>query len=119
MINLHPSLLPRHPGLHTHRRVLEAGDAEHGASVHVVIPELDAGPLLAQARIVVRPDDSAESLAARVRQREHPLLVATVAAVATGELGLAPPSWQGQPLAAPLQLGADDRLTPSPSGAPS
>jgi len=119
MINLHPSLLPRHPGLHTHRRVLEAGDAEHGASVHVVIPELDAGPLLAQARIVVRPDDSAESLAARVRQREHPLLVATVAAIAGGELGLAPPSWQGRPLAAPLRLGADDRLAPSPSGAPS
>lgn len=112
MINLHPSLLPRHPGLHTHQRVLEAGDAEHGASVHIVTPELDAGPLLAQARLPVRADDDAASLAARVRQREHPLLVATVAAIASGELrlGLDAIHWQGKVLTAPLQLGADDRL---------
>lgn len=112
MINLHPSLLPRHPGLHTHRRVLEAGDAEHGASVHIVTPELDAGPLLAQARLPVRADDDATSLAHRLRQREHPLLVATVAAIAGGELrlGLDAIHWRGKVLSAPLQLGTDDRL---------
>lgn len=114
MINLHPSLLPRHPGLHTHQRVLEAGDAEHGASVHIVTPELDAGPLLAQARVPVLADDSAEALAARVRQREHPLLVTTVAAIAGGELrpGLDAILWRGKVLTTPLQLGADDRLGP-------
>ena len=112
MINLHPSLLPRHPGLHTHARALAAGDAEHGASVHVVVPELDAGPLLAQARVPVLADDATEALAARVRQREHPLLVATVAAIADGELrlGIDAIHWRGGVLATPLQLDDDDRL---------
>ena len=75
MINIHPSLLPRYPGLHTHRRALEAGDAEHGASVHVVIPALDAGPVLAQARIPILPGDGPETLAQRLLPREHALLV--------------------------------------------
>jgi len=121
MINLHPSLLPRHPGLHTHQRVLDAGDAEHGASVHIVIPELDAGPLLAQARVPVFADDSAESLAARVLAREHPLLLACVAAIARGELCIDSDTirWHGRSLSAPLQLDACDRLTLAPTGAAS
>lgn len=112
MINIHPSLLPRHPGLHTHQRALDAGDAEHGASVHVVIPELDAGPVLAQVLVPVLSDDTAETLAARVLAREHPLLLASVAAAARGELTLASDAlrWRGDLLRSPLQLGADDRL---------
>ena len=120
MLNIHPSLLPKHPGLRTHQRALEAGDVEHGASVHVVIPELDAGPVLAQVRVPVQADDSAESLAARVLAREHPLLLATVAAVARRELAISPSEsscaptstirWRGIALAAPLQLGDDDVL---------
>ena len=78
MINLHPSLLPRYPGLDTYRRVLAAGDSEHGASVHFVTRELDAGPVIAQVRIPVHPHDNAESLAARLGPLEHGLLVATV-----------------------------------------
>lgn len=115
MLNIHPSLLPRHPGLHTHARALAAGDTEHGASVHVVTPELDAGPVLAQARVPVRPDDSAETLAARVLAREHPLLVATVAAWCGGDLGCERgiPRWRGAALAAPLQLDGEDRLRPA------
>ena len=116
MINIHPSLLPRHPGLHTHQRALEAGDAEHGASVHVVIPELDAGPVLAQARVPVHGDDTAETLAARVLAREHPLLLASVAAVAGGALRLDADAirWHGAPLGQPLRLGDDDRLHAAP-----
>jgi phosphoribosylglycinamide formyltransferase-1 len=112
MINIHPSLLPRHPGLHTHARALAAGDAEHGASVHVVIPELDAGPVLAQARVPVLANDSAETLAHRVLAREHPLLLACVAALADDALRLEADAlvWRGAALTSPLQLGADDRL---------
>ncbi len=76
MINIHPSLLPRHKGLHTHRQALESGDTEHGASVHLVTAELDGGPVLAQARICIDRDDTEESLAARVLRVEHPLLIA-------------------------------------------
>jgi phosphoribosylglycinamide formyltransferase-1 len=71
MLNIHPSLLPRHTGLHTHRRVLEAGDREHGASVHYVTHELDGGPVVAQSRLAVRPGDTAETLSARVQATEH------------------------------------------------
>ena len=121
MLNIHPSLLPKYPGLRTHQRALDAGDAEHGASVHVVIPELDAGPVLAQARVPVHPGDDASSLAARVLAREHPLLVATVAAVAAGELGLPRDAcdaeairWRGAPLLGPLRLAADNTLGTDP-----
>src|SRR5687768_1983351 len=71
MLNIHPSLLPRHTGLHTHRRALEAGDLEHGASVHYVTHELDGGPVVAQSRLAVRPGETAESLSARVQATEH------------------------------------------------
>lgn len=73
MLNIHPSLLPKYKGLNTHARALEAGDAEHGCSVHEVTPELDGGPLLGQARLSIRPEDTPESLAARVLPLEHQL----------------------------------------------
>jgi phosphoribosylglycinamide formyltransferase 1 len=71
LLNIHPSILPAYKGLHTHRRVLAAGDAEHGASVHFVTPELDAGPVVLQSRVRVRPGDSEATLAARVQATEH------------------------------------------------
>lgn len=112
MINIHPSLLPSYPGLRTHARALAAGDAVHGASVHLVIPALDAGPVIAQARIPVGAEDSSESLAARVLEREHPLLVQCVRAFETGTIrvvdGLI--SWRGAPLRSPLALDALDQL---------
>ncbi len=73
MLNIHPSLLPKYSGLHTHQRALDAGDAEAGASVHLVTPELDAGPILGQARVPVLPGDTADTLAARVLTQEHRL----------------------------------------------
>lgn len=82
MINIHPSLLPKYPGLHTHQRALDAGDTEHGATVHYVIPDLDAGPILAQTRIPIVPGDTPESLATRLLPNEHALLVNVVAALA-------------------------------------
>lgn len=112
MINLHPSLLPRHKGLDTHAAALAAGDAEHGASVHAVVPALDAGPVLAQARIPVRAGDTPDALADRLRPREHALLVACVDAIARGRAALRGGRWQldGQALAAPLSLRADGQL---------
>jgi phosphoribosylglycinamide formyltransferase-1/phosphoribosylamine--glycine ligase/phosphoribosylglycinamide formyltransferase/phosphoribosylformylglycinamidine cyclo-ligase len=73
MINIHPSLLPSYPGLDTHRRAIEAGDCEAGCTVHLVTTGLDAGPVLAQSRVAVFPDDTAASLAARVLAAEHRL----------------------------------------------
>lgn len=73
MLNIHPSLLPKYPGLHTHARAIKAGDAEAGATVHEVTPDLDAGPILGQARVPVEPGDTPETLAARVLEREHQL----------------------------------------------
>ncbi|MGH8135839.1 MAG: phosphoribosylglycinamide formyltransferase, partial [Steroidobacteraceae bacterium] len=67
LLNIHPSLLPAYRGLHTHRRVLAAGDARHGCTVHFVTEELDAGPAVIQARLVVKPADTEESLSARVQ----------------------------------------------------
>ncbi|EMQ4857827.1 phosphoribosylglycinamide formyltransferase [Morganella morganii subsp. sibonii] len=71
MLNIHPSLLPKYPGLHTHRKVLENGDAEHGTSVHFVTEELDGGPVILQARIAVQPGDTEETLTSRIQQEEH------------------------------------------------
>lgn len=72
-INIHPSLLPKYKGLHTHRRALEAGDKEHGCTVHYVTPELDAGPIIAQSKIGVNDDDTEDTLALRVLQQENVL----------------------------------------------
>lgn len=85
MLNIHPSLLPRHPGLDTHRRALEAGDTEHGASVHLVTEGLDAGPVLARAVVPVLPGDDPERLARRVLAREHGLYVRALAACLAGD----------------------------------
>lgn len=71
MFNIHPSLLPLYPGLHTHRRAIEAGDKVHGATVHFVTPELDGGPAVLQAHVLVEPSDTEETLAKRVLVQEH------------------------------------------------
>ncbi|MFK8042053.1 phosphoribosylglycinamide formyltransferase [Congregibacter sp.] len=71
LLNIHPSLLPKYPGLNTHQRALDAGDRETGATVHYVIPELDAGPTIVQGKVPILPEDDAESLAARVQVQEH------------------------------------------------
>jgi len=85
MLNIHPSLLPKYKGLHTHARALAAGDAEHGCSVHLVTPALDDGPILGQARIAVHPDDTADTLAARVLVLEHRLYPAVLRRFARGD----------------------------------
>ncbi|MBF0470891.1 MAG: phosphoribosylglycinamide formyltransferase [Gammaproteobacteria bacterium] len=73
MLNIHPSLLPKFRGLHTHQRAIDAGEKEAGCTVHFVTPELDAGPIVAQARVAIFPDDDAETLASRVLHEEHRL----------------------------------------------
>ncbi|MDB6182527.1 phosphoribosylglycinamide formyltransferase [Paracoccus fistulariae] len=85
MLNIHPSLLPKYTGLHTHARAIEAGDAEAGATVHLVIPDLDAGPILGQARVPIMPGDTADRLAARVLIREHQLYPAVLRRFASGD----------------------------------
>src|SRR5690606_5838137 len=89
MLNIHPSLLPRHQGLDTHRRVLEAHDREHGATVHFVTEELDAGPAVIQYRMPVRPEDTAETLTERVHRGEHVILPRAAGWLASGRLQLA------------------------------
>ncbi|QIJ74739.1 phosphoribosylglycinamide formyltransferase [Methylobacterium sp. NI91] len=84
MINIHPSLLPLFKGTHTHERALEAGVRLHGCTVHYVVPELDAGPIVAQAAVPVLPDDDADTLSARVIVQEHRLYPAALAVIAGG-----------------------------------
>jgi len=85
MLNIHPSLLPKYKGLNTHTRALEAGDAEAGCSVHQVTAELDGGPILGQARVTVLPDDTAETLAARILPLEHRLYPDVLRKFAAGD----------------------------------
>ncbi|WP_326491367.1 phosphoribosylglycinamide formyltransferase [Rhodovulum sulfidophilum] len=85
MLNIHPSLLPKYRGLHTHARALEAGDAEAGCTVHEVTAELDGGPILGQARVPVLAGDTADSLAARVLVQEHALYPAVLRRFASGD----------------------------------
>jgi phosphoribosylglycinamide formyltransferase-1 len=108
MINIHPSLLPALRGLDTHRRALEAGLSEHGASVHFVTEELDGGPVIIQARVPVLAGDTPATLAARVLTEEHRLYVQALRLLAEKRL-----HWDGkqllydqQPLRHPLQLDA-------------
>ncbi|MEE9348329.1 MAG: phosphoribosylglycinamide formyltransferase [Robiginitomaculum sp.] len=82
IINIHPSLLPKYKGLHTHRRALEAGDGEHGASVHYVSEELDGGAVIAQTRVKVSADDDEQSLTRKVLAKEHRLYVQSLKRVA-------------------------------------
>jgi phosphoribosylglycinamide formyltransferase-1 len=104
ILNVHPSLLPRHRGLHTHRRVLEAGDRVHGVSVHFVTEELDGGPVVVQSRIEVRPEDTEASLSARIQQREHSIYPRAVDWFARGRLELrGQRAWlDGRPLDSPV-----------------
>lgn len=88
LLNIHPSLLPKHKGLHTHQRALEAGDSEHGCSVHFVTEELDGGPLAVQAPIPVQSDDTPETLAQRVHVQEHRIYPLAVRWFAEGRLRL-------------------------------
>lgn len=114
LLNVHPSLLPRYKGLHTHARVLQAGDSEHGASVHFVVPELDAGAVVAQARIAVLPGDTPEDLASRLLPEEHRLVVAVLALVTSGRLAEHGGQVQldGQTLFRPLALDSSAILQP-------
>lgn len=84
-LNVHPSLLPRHPGLDTHARALAAGDAWHGCTVHELTAEVDAGPILGQARVPVHPGDTPADLAERVRERERVLYPAVLRRFAAGD----------------------------------
>jgi len=85
MLNIHPSLLPKYPGLHTHQRALDAGDAQAGCTVHEVTPVLDDGPILGQATVPVLADDTAETLAARVLVQEHLLYPSVLRRFALGD----------------------------------
>ena len=106
MLNIHPSLLPRFRGLHTHRRALEAGDNTHGCSVHFVTGELDGGPLIIQARVPILPGDDPEVLAARVLKKEHIIYPLSVRWFCEGRLhlqgGIA--YKDGEPLSRPILL---------------
>jgi phosphoribosylglycinamide formyltransferase-1 len=84
MLNIHPSLLPQFKGLHTHRRALEAGVKQHGATVHFVVPEMDSGPIVAQDSVAVREGDTEETLAGRVLEVEHRIYPRALRAVAEG-----------------------------------
>ncbi|HXW09738.1 MAG TPA: phosphoribosylglycinamide formyltransferase [Steroidobacteraceae bacterium] len=108
LLNIHPSLLPRHPGLHTHRRAIEAGDTVHGASVHFVTSELDGGPVVIQATVPVRAGDDESRLAARVLAQEHVIYPRCIGWFATGRLELKDgvPWLDGAPLAAPVAIDA-------------
>ena len=105
-LNLHPSLLPKYPGLDTHRRVLEAGDSWHGATVHFVTDELDGGPPIIQYRLPVGSGDTAESLAQRVHKGEHIILPRAVTWFAAGRLRLRSGSvmLDGRALDAPVSV---------------
>ncbi|MBA4491889.1 phosphoribosylglycinamide formyltransferase [uncultured Paracoccus sp.] len=85
MLNIHPSLLPKYPGLHTHARAIEAGDLEAGCTVHEVTADLDAGPILGQARVPVLAGDTPDDLAARVLVQEHRLYPAVLRRFAAGD----------------------------------
>lgn len=106
ILNIHPSLLPKYPGLNTHQRAIDAGDAWHGVTVHFVSTELDGGPSIIQGRVPVLPDDDADSLAARVLKVEHCIYPAALRLIQAGRV-----AWQdgkaildGEPLTRPIQF---------------
>jgi phosphoribosylglycinamide formyltransferase-1 len=111
MLNIHPSLLPKYMGLHTHRRVLEAGDTAHGASVHFVTPELDGGPVILQSQVPVNAGDTEATLAARVQATEHVIYPRVIEWIAEGRLewNEGRPSLDGKTLHEPVveYFGAD------------
>jgi phosphoribosylglycinamide formyltransferase-1 len=109
LLNIHPSLLPHYKGLHTHRRALEAGEREHGCSVHFVTTELDGGPVIAQAVVPVLPSDTEETLQQRVHASEHRLYPQTLIWLAQGDLALheGRPWYRGRVLESPLRLDGE------------
>lgn len=106
LLNIHPSLLPKFRGLHTHKRAIAAGATEHGASIHFVTAELDGGPIIVQARVPVLPNDDPDTLAARVLEQEHRLYPQAIRWFAEGRLRLDDERvlFDGQPLTEPLRL---------------
>jgi phosphoribosylglycinamide formyltransferase 1 len=111
MLNIHPSLLPKYPGLHTHRRALQAREAEHGATVHFVTEQLDGGPPVIQARITLTAADDEESLAARVQTLEHRIYPLAVRWFCEGRLRCEDSrAWlDGRALDEPVQFTGDER----------
>jgi phosphoribosylglycinamide formyltransferase-1 len=109
IFNIHPSLLPKFRGLHTHERAIAAGETEHGASIHFVTAELDGGPVIARARVPILPGDDPDTLAARVLEQEHRLYPRAIRWFAESRLRLEGEQvwFDGQPLAAPLRLEDD------------
>lgn len=108
ILNIHPSLLPKYPGLHTHRRVLQARERQHGATVHFVTEQLDGGPRVIQSRIAVSPNDDESSLAARVQAEEHRIYPLAVRWFCEGRLRCdAGRAWlDGRELREPIQIGS-------------
>lgn len=100
LLNIHPSLLPKYPGLHTHRQALANGDAEHGTSVHFVTDELDGGPIILQARVPVFADDDETEISARVQHQEHAIYPLVISWFVEGRLQMrAGKAWlDGEPL---------------------
>jgi len=88
LINIHPSLLPKYPGTNTHQRALDAQDKWHGASIHFVVPEVDAGPIILQGRLKIKPNDSPESLQQRIHKIEHQLYPMAVKWIASKRLSI-------------------------------
>jgi phosphoribosylglycinamide formyltransferase-1 len=88
VLNIHPSLLPTYKGVHVHERVLAAGEKQSGCTVHFVVPELDAGPIILQAAVPVMPDDTPDTLAARILVEEHKIYPQALAMVAEGKVKL-------------------------------
>lgn len=106
ILNVHPSLLPKYRGLHTHRRAIEAGDAVHGVSIHFVTEELDGGPVIIQATVPVLASDTEATLSARVQQQEHSIYPQAIDWFARGRLQLAgeQPWLDGQALRTPIVI---------------
>lgn len=115
--NTHPSLLPAYPGLDTHRRVLQAGEREHGCTIHMVDSTLDGGPIIAQARLLIEPHEQVTHLERRVKHLEQRLYPMLLAALASETLVIDKQGmwWNGQPLARPLLCQETDPLFQDPS----
>jgi phosphoribosylglycinamide formyltransferase 1 len=109
MLNIHPSLLPRYKGLHTHERALAARDAEHGATVHFVTAELDGGPLVLQGVVPVLGSDTVASLSGRVHAQEHIIYPMVIRWLSQGRLrwNNGKPTMDGEALIAPMRLAAE------------
>lgn len=109
LLNIHPSLLPAHKGLHTHRRAIEAHDAEHGATVHFVTAELDGGPRILRGVLTIRPEDTEDTLRHRVQRIEHAIYPEALELIARGRLRQTERGAEldGQPLVEPLERRFD------------